>query len=297
VQAEVVAARERYDRLLSALAVLDAAASGGSPPPGDDRPIFVCAIGWRCGSTLLQRVLMTDPEVFVWGEPLDRLGVLSRLTEIVAGVGPDWPPADHWVGQWSEIDRTGGWIANLSPDAGDLKSGLRALLDTWLAQPARRQGFSRWGVKEVRWTGADAQVLRWLYPSARFVVIARHPVSAYASMRLLGLQAPQQGYWVRWPDRHLTDLDGYARYWNELAVSWSFAAQSVGATVLRYEDLVGGRVDLGALGESLGLALQPAIALAVRSGATPSPTPPPSEEAERVNALTIEGRAAFNYGD
>ena len=116
-------------------------------------------------------------------------------------------------------------------------------------------------------------------------------------MRLLGLYPPGRGFWVRWPDRHVTDLDGYARYWNELAVSWSFAAQALGAEVLRYEDLVGGRADLAALGERLGLALKPAIALAVRSGATPNPTPPPPDEAARVNALTAEGRAALNYGD
>jgi hypothetical protein len=290
------AAKGRHARLEAALGALDAAAQTARPAPEDD-PIFVCAIGWRCGSTLLQRILMTDPKVFVWGEPLDRLGVLSRLAEIVEGAGPDWPPPDHWVGDWSKVDRTGGWIANLSPDAGDLKAALRALLDTWLAQPARREGFERWGVKEVRWTGVQARVLRWLYPSARFVVIVRNPIAAYASMRAVGLHAPGPGFWVRWPDRHVSDLDAYARYWNELALSWSPAAGPLDATVLRYEDLITGRVDLGALGARLGLALRPALALDVKAGAAPTAAPLPRAEATRVNALTAHGRAVFGIGD
>ena len=49
----------------------------------------------------------------------------------------------------------------------------------WLAAPARKRGFARWGVKEVRWSGAHGLVLRWLYPKAHFLLIVRDPVSAY----------------------------------------------------------------------------------------------------------------------
>lgn len=33
-----------------------------------DRPVFVLASAWRSGSTLVQRVLSSGPELFVWGE-------------------------------------------------------------------------------------------------------------------------------------------------------------------------------------------------------------------------------------
>jgi hypothetical protein len=59
-------ARLRDRRILAAIAALDSqgALLGKTP---DDQPIFVCAVGWRSGSTLLQRLLMTDPSVLVWG--------------------------------------------------------------------------------------------------------------------------------------------------------------------------------------------------------------------------------------
>ena len=68
-------------------------------------------------------------------------------------------------------------------------------------------------------------------------------------------------------------------------------------TYLRYEDLITGRVDLGALGARLGLALRPALALDVKAGAAPTAAPLPRAEATRVNALTAHGRAVFGIGD
>ena len=90
-------------------------------------------------------MLMTDPLILVWGEPMDRLGVLAHLTDIVAGVCGDWPRGWRCVSQREPVSLTQDWIANLSPDAADFRSGLRGLMDSWLAAPARRRGFTRLG--------------------------------------------------------------------------------------------------------------------------------------------------------
>ncbi|MFI4936572.1 MAG: sulfotransferase [Caulobacterales bacterium] len=296
MRSDIRAARERYSKIEASLRSLEEAARLAPDLPPDD-PIFLCAIGWRSGSTLLQRILMTDPRIFVWGEPLDHLGVLSRLTDLTSLIGPDWPPSYYWLTHRPGVNRTADFVTNLSPDASDFRAGLRGLFDRWLAEPARRDGFARWGVKETRWSGEQARLLRWLYPSARFVVIARHPVACYASMKVLGLEARGPGFWVRRPDRRLNGLKDYASYWNELALSWAEASEPLDATVIRYEDITAGRVDLAGLGRRLDLALDPDLALGVVAGATPDKRPISAQETERVNALTAEGRRAFGYGD
>ncbi|MEO0535490.1 MAG: hypothetical protein AAF215_16660 [Cyanobacteria bacterium P01_A01_bin.123] len=37
-----------------------------------DSPIFVFSAGWRSGSTLLQRLVMSDKSVVIWGELFNR---------------------------------------------------------------------------------------------------------------------------------------------------------------------------------------------------------------------------------
>jgi hypothetical protein len=156
-------------------------------PPCDDEPVFVCSIGWRTGSTLVQRILMTDPSVLIWGEPMDRLGVLDLLADIVTGVSPDWPPRHHFISHRPDIDLTHDWVALLQPDAANFKAGLRGLMDGWLAEPARRRGFPRWGVKEVRWAADRVMLLRWLYPKSRVLLLVRHPVFAFLSLKRMWL--------------------------------------------------------------------------------------------------------------
>jgi len=280
----------------TAIRILDASAREPVATPAD-APVFVCALGWRSGSTLVQRILMTDPTLAVWGEPLDRIGLVSRITDLLGVVRPDWPPPHHWHTHRPSVDLARDWVANLSPDAADFRAGLVAQLDAWLAAPTRRRGFARWGVKEVRWSADEARVLRWLYPAARFVLVARHPLAAYASLNHLGLDAEGPGYWLRWPDRHIATLEDYGRFWNRMAVGWSRAAGELGAEQVRYEDLVAGRIDMVALGQRLGLRLQPDIALAARVGDDPHTAPLPPEDVLRLTDLTAQARALFGYGD
>ena len=54
------------------IAALDASDKHGGPLDRE-APIFLLATGWRSGSTLLQRILVTDPHVLLWGEPLKSL--------------------------------------------------------------------------------------------------------------------------------------------------------------------------------------------------------------------------------
>ncbi len=208
---EPEASLDRLARLEKSLSVLDGATREPQVATDDD-PVFPASIGWCSGSTLTQRGLMTDPAILVWGEPLAHLDFLNRLAEPLLGISADWPGESHWLSRRGEVNLNQDWVATLAPDAGHLKSAYRSFLDTWLVVPARQRGFKRWGVKQVRWTGEDAVMLRWLYPQCKFLVVVRHPVSAYQSMRNFGFDPPAYGHLVKWRDHWVSSLEDYARF-------------------------------------------------------------------------------------
>src|SRR5580704_7773497 len=86
----------RIGRLEQSLRVLDEATLEPQAQ-ADDSPVFVASIGWRSGSTLVQRAVMTDPSIMVWGEPLAHMLFLNRLTEPLLGISEDWPGRSHWL--------------------------------------------------------------------------------------------------------------------------------------------------------------------------------------------------------
>ena len=43
------------------------------------KPVFALASIWRSGSTLLQRLLCSDPDILLWGEPYGDAGFLPGL--------------------------------------------------------------------------------------------------------------------------------------------------------------------------------------------------------------------------
>ena len=286
----------RIERLQQSLDLLEGA-TREPQPVSQDRPVFVASIGWRSGSTLTQRVLMSDPTILVWGEPMAQLGIIERLRELLYGISEDWPAPEHWLSHREQVDLARDWVATLSPDAGHLKAGYRAFLDHWLAIPARQRGFERWGAKQVRWSGQDGLLLRWLYPECRFIVVVRHPASAYLSMRNYGFDPPAYGHLVKWPDDWILSLDDYARFWNRLTLSWHFVASKIGAHWVRYEDLIEGRTDIGQLGATLGLALHPATALSAKTGGSSYKVGLAPAERDRINTLTASGRRYLAYDD
>jgi hypothetical protein len=166
-----------------------------------------------------------------------------------------------------------------------------------LAVPARQRGFKRWGVKQVRWSGAHAVTLRWLYPRCQFLLIVRHPVMAYLSLGKSGFQPQAAVAPIRWPDRWVSTLDDFARMWNEMALSWWSVRETLGVNWLRYEDLVEGRVDMDAIGATIGLQLRSELALSSRAGAGLLEVALSPVERDRINELTAEGRSLFAYAE
>jgi hypothetical protein len=206
-------------------------------PPGGE-PVFMLASTWRSGSTLVQRLLVSSGELLMWGEPYDRAGLVRRLAESTMAFDEEWPPAPFIVDP-ANPPSAERWIANAYPAPEDLLAAHRALLDRLFAEPARRYGFRRWGLKEVRIGGEHALYLRRIYPDARFVFLHRNPYDAFLSYRLLHEIRSHSHWWYhRWPDHQVKTATQFGEMWNRLTSSFLEHAKGVGATVIAYEDIV-----------------------------------------------------------
>ena len=258
-----------------ALNLLDTISLEAPPAPEDD-PIFLASIGWRAGSTLLQRILMTDPDLLIWGEPMDRSWMLTRITQAMQAAATFWPYPHNMISERKEVDLAREWVAVLTPDAGHLKAGLRALFD-----------------KEVRWTGKDVRLLKWLYPSSKIIVIVRNPMDCFKSIVRWG-DKPWE-LWVSWPDYPINDAHSYAEYWNSMMTTWAEASQTIPVVFVRYEDLICGAVDMAGIGAEFGLDLRPEIALAERVGGSKTSREITDLDRETVHELTKSGRALLGY--
>jgi hypothetical protein len=228
-------------------------------------PIFLLSTGWRAGSTLLQRILVTDPQLLLWGEPLGEMTIFSQMAEMISN-SISSRNLQLWKDQQDPNSPalSTSWVANLYPSSSDFRSALRSLFDQWLGEPARRRGFARWGFKEVRLGATEASLLHWLYPNAKFVIISRHPYDSYRSLADSGWD---QVYY-RYPDVSIESTASFARHWNRVAMSWSHLPDGFPSVHIKYEDLTTGTVDFRDLEAWLGIEIRENIALSVSVGGT-----------------------------
>jgi hypothetical protein len=192
-------------------------------------PLLVLGAGQRCGSTLVQRLLCSHPEVMIWGEHVGQLrpvlsaiGELRRWTESHGALARDELVANGYQ----------GFIANLTPHRACIDDAGRAFIETLFATPARQQDRPIWGFKEVRYGLSEVLLLHELFPRLRAIQVVRDPRGVLCSLE----------DWERHPGWTRSDTQTALRYWVTVAASFiGTAAQphlrSLILTV-RYEDLI-----------------------------------------------------------
>lgn len=192
-------------------------------------PLLVLGAGQRCGSTVIQRLLCSHPQVRVWGEHAAQLRALLTLTQRLRR----WTESTGRAGRQELTDHGHqGFIANLTPESPDIDAAAAAFVDTLFGQPARTAGRPIWGVKEVHYRLAEVLVLRRLFPHLRAIVIVRDPRGVLRSLD----EWERHGGWSR------TRTEQCVRDWCDVAGSFVPAeddTQLRGFILpIRYEDLV-----------------------------------------------------------
>ncbi|MFP5380861.1 MAG: sulfotransferase family protein [Gammaproteobacteria bacterium] len=220
------------------------------PAPKDDAtsPIFLLSAGWRSGSTLMQRLIMSDKRVLIWGEPYDECGPIQAMAGTLKAFRPNWPPAEYYYDGTPPAQLTGSWVANLFPAARSLWQAHRQFHDALFAAPATEAGATRWGLKEVRLGIEHARYLKWLYPNARIVLLYRNPLEAYRSYCRYG-----RSWYDTFPDKPVFTPTAFGSHWRKLMEGYLAGAESIGALLVRYEDLVGANPPLAEIDAYLGI--------------------------------------------
>lgn len=184
-------------------------------PQSDARPLFILSAGWRSGSTMLQRLLNTSPEVAVFGEVFEPLLLWNQLAvqwSRVSGLaglhGADISSSVESVSADAIHDAlTSTFVATLSPTLAHLREAHHAFLDVLLGRSARAMGRPRWGVKLVRSDDSVATYLGWLYPRAKFVFLCREPLDAWLSYEAIATRSGHHSGrgWHLWMPGHVID--------------------------------------------------------------------------------------------
>lgn len=220
----------------------------------DEEPIFLLSAGWRSGSTLLQRLIMSDSQVLIWGEPYDECGIIQALADTMKAFRPNWPPAEYYYDGTPPADLSSSWIANLFPSLEDLRNGHRAFFDVMFSEPSKRGGAARWGIKEVRLGSEHALYLRWLYPKAKFIFLYRNPLDAYRSYARYG-----RSWYNIFPNKPMFTPTAFGTHWRRLMEGYLRDAKILDALLVRYEDLVGDCPPMKEIGTYLGISMNHSV--------------------------------------
>ena len=174
----------------------------------DVSPILVLAPIPRCGSTLVQRVLNTHPEVTIWGEQggalTHALHMMQRY-EFQLNVGGD-RQRETWLGN----GRPDQWMSSMNPATSTLIAGFR---DLFLGIYARyAQHTMTWGFKEIRYGREEIEFWHILFPMTKYVMIVRDPVEAILSHRRTPWEQDQNFVAAGWERPSIQQL---ARDWSD----------------------------------------------------------------------------------
>ncbi len=208
-------------------------------------PLLVLAAGQRCGSTLIQRLLCSHPQVRIWGEHAGQLRPLLAIAQRLQR----WTESSGMAGR-QELDAHGyqGFIANLMPEQRAVDAACVAFVEALFADPARGEGRPIWGFKEVHYRLGDVVMLRRLFPGLRVIALVRDPREVLRSLD----EWERLGGWTR------TRTEQSLRLWADVA--WSFLPVGEDPALrhfvlpVRYEDLVAYHPGwIGAIAEHCGL--------------------------------------------
>ncbi len=213
---------------------------------------FLClaSVG-RSGSTFLQRLLNTHPDIVLFGEHEGFLRGLrdaySRLAapRTVALLKTGRSQLDAILSAEPVTDTPGGWSIEWTNAMrpADITPAFAQFVKDLIYPPSVRSSSHRyWGFKEIRYGADELRFLKAIFPEARFLVLARDPLAVYRSQCRLE--------WGREAGAEQAAAE-FHRDFSALADAWDALREPVGtdghARLVCYERLVAdpvGQLDL-----------------------------------------------------
>jgi hypothetical protein len=227
-------------------------------------PIFILSSG-RSGSTLLQRILNSYPDITVWGEHggflKETAAAFFRLLENRGNNEFVFPRASAEGGTpWELIvrskqpDQWQAWLNHFVRE--DLPGFFRRHLESFFCPPAMPVD-GHWGFKEIRYGRYDRVVefLASLYPDARFVFLARNAFNTIASQEKAFACRSRLG--AVFPSRDFRSASRLWRTQTESLWNWHVSGKLTSFWIT-YEDLCVDLACLAPLLTSLGKEAGPA---------------------------------------
>ena len=222
-------------------------------------PIFILSAGWRSGSTMVQRLIMSKQSVLIWGEPFSHARIISHLADGVSAITKNWPQDEWFIDQYDLTKLDSTFVANMYPAIRDMQQGCLAYFKAMLEEPASQKGFDRWGLKDVRLTIEDAHFLKWLFPNAKFIFLCRNPFDAYKSYR------QDRSWYAEWPDKPVFTACEFGCNWSAMTRGFYEGYSNLGGIFLRYEDVLKDPASIKALEDYLDFKVEPSL-LATKVG-------------------------------
>lgn len=220
----------------------------------DSQPLFIFASGWRSGSTLLQRLLVSSGKIIIWGEPYEPNELIQNLAMPLRGITNEFPNSSWFISDKSkDIHRLSQrYIANLYPEIDCLINSQINFLLNLFEKYALEKGFSRWGLKAVRLDIDHAIYLNWLFPKSKFIFLYRNPYNAYNSFK--------GNYWYKkYPGQPVYTAKQFGQNWKNLITGYLNGHKKINSLLLSYEDICSDKFDFEQLSEFCNLDIDKSI--------------------------------------
>jgi hypothetical protein len=195
----------------------------------------------RCGSTLLQSILNTNPDFLIWGE---HHGFLRQIAAAYYQAKHPRFPDNLRLGATARIERlrkARRWPAwdNLCGEA-EFRERFQTLVRSFFADP--ESGASRWGFKEIRYPRDSRDrtfpFLFDCFPEARLVILVREPCATIFSMLSRWAFSEQRPQEIGNEELDLQILAAAKSWHAQYAALQAFAQDHASlCTHVRYEDL------------------------------------------------------------
>ncbi len=260
-------------------------------------PVFIFSAGPACGVRLAQQLLSSSNEIMAWSAPAGALNHILeaiRLMDMslspgVMGVLAGTSKAKVQKTVLKPSDDARPHVANMRFSVKHMQRAFQQLFSSLYGMPASKFGFQTWGIADYTANKQTCDMLRMIYPEAKFIFVIRHPVDCLRLIKKLGIR-PRD----RWGSllEVKNPVDWFASHWAALADDFYGMPQVFN---IRYEDLISGQLNLQALNDYLGAKLSLPPTQAPASNIEEMPDNISAEKLGKIRLAIADQMKKWNY--